>query len=225
MTPLFIAISAEANRRLFELSQSLGQCLGLYEASRLEEILRLLSGYLRLLARLEKLNNDDTVLPMTTTTFFVSRVHLRTLVQNLIRVSEFSAAGVGSVMAAPMPGGSGGAEEFDSVDFLFRPELYLSVGGRPAKSFRYLSGRLAALVAEVAAVLGAARFYTVAEYLMEGIRELGRLLTIGTYYWLRYLLYRMKVLVPGTYCTVPNTFSLGTVPSCEFFITMDDHRV
>ncbi len=180
MTPLFLAISAEANRRLFELSQSLGQCLGLYEASRLEEILRLLSGYLRLLARLEKLSND-AVLPMTTTTFFVSRVHLRTLVQNLIRVSEFSAAGVGSVMAAPMPGGSGAEEFFDSVDFLFRPELYLSVGGRPAKTFRYLSGRLAALVAEVAAVLGAARFYTVAEYLMEGIRELGRLPTIVTY--------------------------------------------
>ncbi len=176
---MFIAISAEANRRLFDLSQSLGQCLGLYEASRLEEILRLLSGYLRLLARLEKLSND-AFSPMTTTTFFVSRVHLRTLVQNLIRVSEFSAAGVGSVMASSMPGGSG-AEEFDSVDFLFRPELYLSVGGRPAKTFRYLSGRLAALVAEVAAVLGAARFYTVAEYLMEGIRELGRLLTIGTY--------------------------------------------
>jgi hypothetical protein len=177
---LFIAISAEANRRLFELSQSLGQCLGLYEASRLEEILRLLTGYLRLLARLEKLSNDDAFLPMTTTTFFVSRVHLRILVQNLIRVSEFSAAGVGSLIAAPMPGGSG-AEEFDSVDFLFRPELYLLVGGRPAKTFRYLSGRLAALVAEVAAVLGAARFYTVAEYLMEGIRELGRLLTIVTY--------------------------------------------
>jgi hypothetical protein len=177
MTPLFLAISAEANRRLFELSQSLGQCLGLYEASRLEEILRLLSGYLRLLARLEKLSNDDAFLPMTTT-FFVSRVHLRTLVQNLIRVSEFSAAGVGSLMAAPMPGGSC-AEEFDSVDFLFRPELYLSVGGRPAKTFRYLSGRLAALVAEVATVLGAARFYTVAEYLMEGIRELGRLTTLA----------------------------------------------
>ncbi len=196
MTPLFIAISAEANRRLFELSQSLGQCLGLYEASRLEEILRLLSGYLRLLARLEKISNDDAILPMTTTTFFVSRVHLRTLVQNLIRVSEFSAAGVGSLMANPMPGGSC-AEEFDSVDFLFRPELYLSVGGRPAKTFRYLSGRLAAQVAEVAAVLGAARFYTVAEYLMEGIRELGRLLIIGTSVLLAAIRYCM-VSDPGS---------------------------
>jgi hypothetical protein len=178
-SPVVVSMSAEANRQLFELSQNLGQCLGLYEASRLEDILLLLTGYLRLLARLEAVTGGVSSGGTTTTTFFLSRVHIRTLVQNLIRVSELSAES-SSVMALPMPssgtGGSRQFEDFNSVEFLFSPQLYLSVGGRPAKTFRYLYGRprLAALVADAAALLGATRLYTIAEYLMEGIRSLGK---------------------------------------------------
>ena len=168
-TPMVIAISTEANRQLFELSRQLGQQL-LFETSKLEQTLLLLTGYLRLLPRLEAIHSDaSSPAVVVTTTFFLSRVHLRTLVQNLIRVSELASDG-GSVMAGQLG-------DFNAVEFLFSPELYLAANGRPAKTFRYLTtSRLAALVSDIAALLGAAHLYVIADYLLEGIRELGNCL-------------------------------------------------
>ncbi len=76
----------------------------------------------------------------------------------------------------PSCGVGGHFDDVNSVEFLFSPELYLSVGGRPARTFRHLTtSRQVGLVSDIAALLGSsAHLYTIADHLLEGIRELGR---------------------------------------------------
>ena len=114
-----------------------------------------MKGYLILLKRIE----SDSV-------FFISKVHLRSLIQNLVKVCEIAESS--NIL-------TGGMEDFSTFDFLTNPHLYLSCK-RPSKDFVHLNNpRLVEVVTDILHLLGSCQsFYIIADYLMEGIRNLER---------------------------------------------------
>jgi len=148
-----LSLASSINKNLYVISEGVGRSLGLYENEKLERSLSLLKGYLTFLRNFE---NEST--------FFLSQIHLRTLIQSLIKVSE-----IGESSSILM----GGAEDFSNFEFLFKPEYYLT-SSRPQKTFIHLNKpRLVQLVEDVCFILGNSQaFYVVVQFLLEGIEEL-----------------------------------------------------
>eukprot|EP00092_Neocalanus_flemingeri_P022609 GFUD01024522.1.p1 GENE.GFUD01024522.1~~GFUD01024522.1.p1 ORF type:complete len:985 (+),score=312.04 GFUD01024522.1:63-3017(+) len=150
------SLTSSINKNLYDISKGVGRSLGLYENEKLERSLSLLKGYLTFLRNFE----DDS-------TFFLSQIHLRTLIQSLIKVSEIGE--ISNILV-------GGSEDFSNFEFLFKPEYYLT-SSRPQKTFIHLNKpRLVQLVVDICFILGNSEaFYIVAQFLLEGIEELDHL--------------------------------------------------
>ena len=134
---------------LHEQERHLKKCLGLYREEGLERCLALLVGQLCLLSML----SDIPLAP----------VQLSAIVRGLAKAAEFEDDG-------PVLVNSGGLEDFDSLDFLFQPHLYLTCR-RPSKSFRHLtSPRLIILISSVCKSLAKSDLYSLLELLIEGLQ-------------------------------------------------------
>jgi len=151
-----LGLATSINKNLYDISKGLARSLGLYENEKLERSLSLLKGYLTFVP---KFGSEAT--------FFLSSIHLRTLIQSLIKVSEIGETS--SILV-------GGAENFSNFEFLFKPEYYLT-SSRPQKTFIHLKKpRLVQLVEDICYILGNSEaFYIVAQFLLEGIEELDHL--------------------------------------------------
>ena len=145
----------EINNKLHSISTDIQHSLGLYSDKVLEEKLSLLLGYLNLLTRLKEQE-----------TFFLSKVHLNLLLQNLVRVAQLSET-QSSILTSELTA---------DMDFLFNPQYHLAEG-RPHKMYRYLSSPgLERLLASICASLGRTESLPIIiQYLLQGLDELSYL--------------------------------------------------
>ena len=146
----------QVKKSLFDLCNSLGTTLGLYEVEKLERTLSLLKGYLSFICA----NNHNKSM------FHFSQTHLKNLIQSLILVSKFEPKSQKLILAT-------GYRDFSDMDFLFHPEYYLGVKKVEKKFLHLTKPRLVETVKDICKIVGRSNcLYQVTVLLLEAIKEL-----------------------------------------------------
>jgi hypothetical protein len=150
----------EVNNILHGLVKDLEKGLGLYSADKLLQVICLLHGYIKFLARIE---NESS--------FFVSKIHIEMLMQNLVRLAQLedisNSKGVHEIATIH------GSHKILLLNSIFSNETVPSVS-KPVKHFRYLTNpNLVDNFNALCKTLGKMENFTlVVEYLTEELKNL-----------------------------------------------------
>ena len=150
----------EVNNILHGLVKDLEKGLGLYSADKLLQVICLLHGYIKFLARIE---NESS--------FFVSKIHIEMLMQNLVRLAQLedinNSKGVHEIATIH------GSHKILLLNLIFSNETVPSES-KPVKHFRYLTNsKLVDNFNALCQTLGKMENVTlIVEYLTEELKNL-----------------------------------------------------
>ena len=150
----------EVNNILHGLVKDLEKGLGLFSEDKLLQVISLLHGYIKFLARIE---NESS--------FFVSKVHIEMFMQNLVRLAQF--VDINNVKGVHEIATIHGSQKIFLLNAIFSNET-MPIESKPVKYFRYLTNpKLVDNFNALCQTLGKMENFTlVVEYLSEELKNL-----------------------------------------------------